>query len=94
MSSEPAKIEIVPSLDCCAETTARKMHKDITAKLLAAEEVDNNIQNELELLRLFLETTDFKSLRGSYERHLIEGKTVKIYLYQEEEKPKHYIVVT
>jgi len=50
---------------------------------------ERELAEKLEMLRLFLESTDFKKLRGEYENRLREGKKVKVILYLEEGKPKH-----
>jgi len=50
---------------------------------------EGELAQKLEMLKLFLESTDFKKLRGEYEERLREGKRVKFILYLEEGKPKH-----
>ena len=55
---------------------------------------EGELGQKLEMLRLFLESTDFKKLRGQYEQRLREGKKVKFILYLEEGKPKYEMQIT
>ena len=51
---------------------------------------DNGKPGErLEILRLFIESTDFGKLRSEYEKHLVEGKRVKFRLYLANGKPSY-----
>ena len=93
MSPSKIHIELVPTLDHCIETLAKQEYKEALEKLLASAEGSIELQCRIEFLRLFLETTDFKRLRSEYEPHLIEGKTVKFVLYQEENSPRYEITV-
>jgi len=51
---------------------------------LAAGEGDEDLQQRLELLRLFLETEDLRRLRRESEKHLTEGSRVKFVVYLQE----------
>lgn len=93
MSPSKIHIELVPTLDHCVETLAKQEYKAALEKLLASAERSTKLQCRIELLRLFLETTDFKRLRSEYEPRLIEGRTVKFVLYQEENSPQYKIIV-
>ena len=48
-----------------------------------------DLEEKLELLKLFLESTDFNKLRSEFEKHLVAGKKVKFILHLEEGKPKY-----
>lgn len=48
--------------------------------------VDEELGEKLEVLRLFLESTDFGQLRSQYEGYLTEGKEVTFLIYPEEGK--------
>jgi hypothetical protein len=77
------QIELVPDLSHCVETMAKREYKEMVAKLLAAEEDSEELQERIELLRLFLKTMDFRKLRRESEKHLVEGKRVKFVVYLE-----------
>jgi hypothetical protein len=74
------------------ETQAKKRYNQIASALLKKGE-EEELAEKLEMLRLFLESTDFSKLRGEYEKHLRQGKRVKVILYLEEGKPKHQMKV-
>jgi hypothetical protein len=82
------KIELVPDLEHCVETLARKRHAELTRMLLEKEAGDEETGKKLEILRLFLETADFKRLRAESERHLAEGKSVRFTVYLEDGVPR------
>ena len=81
-------IELEPGLSACVETQARRRYNQIMRQLLNKGE-EGELAEKLEMLRLFLESTDFSKLRGEYENRLRQGKKVKVILYLEEGKPKH-----
>ena len=55
---------------------------------------EKELEERLEVLRLFLKSVDFKGLRGEYERYLLEGRRVKFILRLEKGKPKYEMKVT
>ena len=57
------KIELVPDLSNCIETVAKREYSEIVRQLLAIVEGNKELYERAELLRSFLETTDFKRLR-------------------------------
>jgi len=75
------QIELVPDLEHCIETVARKKHAELTQVLLGSETCDTEVEEKLETIRLFLETADFKRLRSESEKLLVEGKTVRFTVY-------------
>jgi hypothetical protein len=75
------KVELVPDLDHCIETLAKKEHADVSTQLLEAGQRNKELEEKLEILRLFLETADFKKLRAESEKSLIEGRRVKFLVY-------------
>ena len=77
------KIELVPDLSNCIETVARKEYSEIVRQLLAIREGNEELHERAELLRSFLETTDFKRLRSESERYLVEGRRAKFAVYFE-----------
>jgi hypothetical protein len=86
------QIELVPDLDHCIETLARKEYSGIVGQLLSSgkgkRKLSENTQ-KAKLLKNFLETADFKKLRVESERHLVEGRYVKFVVYAEGGVPKY-----
>lgn len=83
------KIELTPTLDLCIEGTARQEYKKSADEYMQRDRKDRNLEAKIELLRMFLETTDFRKLRAESEKHLIEGKKVRFILTSEKGKPKY-----
>jgi hypothetical protein len=77
------KIALVPDLSHCIETIARRKHADLAQILLGSEAGNIEMEEKLEILRLFLETADFRKLRSESERQLIGGKDVRFTVYIE-----------
>jgi hypothetical protein len=75
------------------ETKAKGEYQKTLSEILNKGE-DKELQQRLEILRLFLETTDFKQLRKEYETRLIEGKQVKFILHLVKGKPKYKIKIS
>jgi hypothetical protein len=88
------KIELVPDLEHCIETVARKKHAELTHILLKSKEGDTETEEKLETLRSFLETADFKRLRSESEIHLAKGKKVRCIIYLDDDIPKCEMHVT
>jgi len=81
-------IELIPSLDACVETQAKRLYNKILSQLLEKGE-NRELEHKLELLTLFLETADFNKLRSESERHLIESKTVIFTITRDDNSAKH-----
>jgi hypothetical protein len=79
--SDMLKVEMVPDLENCIETVARKKHAELSQALLKNEESDPGTERKVEILGHFLETADFKQLRAESEKMLIEGKNVRFLVY-------------
>ena len=83
------RIELVPTLSSCIETTAKREYQKSVSDYLEIGEEDKDLEERIELLRMFLESTDFRELRSESEKYLIEGRDVRFMLYLEEGKPKY-----
>ena len=81
------KIELIPDLEHCIETVAKREHAEVLKQLLARERRNKKLEEKLEILRLFLETADFAKLRAESEKHLVDGKTVRFRIFLENGKP-------
>lgn len=71
------QVELMPDLEHCIETLARLEYQQSVSKYLRQEGVDQELEARIELLRLFLETANFRELRRESEKYLMEGKRVK-----------------
>jgi len=70
-------IELIPDLSSCIETVARREHTDATRTLLTTTPHDETLIEKAEILRIFLETADFRKLRSDSEKLLLNGEKVK-----------------
>lgn len=86
-------IELKPSLSSCIETLSKEEYERTLNLLLKRGVVDGELGERLEVLRLFLESTDFGHLRSQYEGLLTEGKRVTFLIYPEEGKVSYNLVV-
>ncbi|UCB42148.1 MAG: hypothetical protein JSV77_06665 [Dehalococcoidales bacterium] len=80
-----AVIELIPDLSSCIETVTRREYTDVTRTLLTTTSHDETLREKAELLRLFLESADFRKLRSESEGHLLNGKKVKFVVSFENE---------
>ena len=82
------RIELEPELSACIETKAKREYQKNLSRLLNKGN-NKELQEKSELLRLFLESTDFGKLRSQYEQYLVQGKKVRFILYWQQGKPKY-----
>lgn len=73
------EIKLKPSLSHCIETVAKREYEKVLSLLLSGKQEDT-LLDELELLRLFLESADFRQLRSRCEESLLAGKEIEIVL--------------
>ena len=88
------QIELFPDLDHCIETVAKREHAAVLKQLLTPGKGNKELEEKLEILRLFLERADLRQLRSESERQLTEGKRVRFLVYLEEDMPKYEMHVT
>jgi hypothetical protein len=82
-------IELKPDLSNCIETLSKREYERILSVLLKEGHANEELGERLEVLRLFLESTDFGHLRSQYEGYLREGKKVTFLIYLEEGKVRY-----
>ena len=87
------QIEFRPSHEECIETLARREYERSLRGCLASEKVGSELVEKMELLRLFLQSADFRRLRAESEGWLSRGKGVKFVLSLEDGKLKTELVV-
>lgn len=86
-------IELKPNLSSCIETLSKQGYKRTLNLLLKEAPADEGLGERLEVLRLFLESTNFGHLRSQYEGYLTEGKKVRFLIYPEEGKVSYKLIV-
>jgi hypothetical protein len=86
-------IELSPNFSSCIEALSRKEYERTLNLLLKMEPLNEELGEKLEVLRLFLESTDFSYLRSQYEDYLTEGKKVTFQIYFEEGKVSYKLIV-
>lgn len=89
-----ARVELTPSLSHCIETVAKETYWNLANKYMEGEPEDKELARQIELLKAFLETMDFKELRSESEKYLIQGKTVKFMIFWRDDKPSYDMVVS
>jgi hypothetical protein len=77
------RVQLQPDLSHCIETVARDEYERGLRRLLAGTR-DEELAERTEILRLFLETADFRDLRAQSEEHLLAGKKVTFTVYMDE----------
>ncbi|NWG03731.1 MAG: hypothetical protein HXY44_12840 [Syntrophaceae bacterium] len=86
-------IELKPKLSSCIETLSKQEYERTLHLLLKRGTVDEELGERLEVLRLFLESTNFGHLRSQYEGYLEAGKRVTFQIYPEGGKIKLKMIV-
>ncbi len=85
------EITLEPDLSHCIETVAKREYERVLSALLKTNDENQPLEDELELLRLFLESADFGALRGRCDDLLLAGKSVKVRLRSTEGLPEYEI---
>jgi hypothetical protein len=70
------EVTLEPSFSSCIETVAKAQYERVLSVLLKGKKEDEGLEQELELLRVFLESADFRQLRSFSEPALLEGGRV------------------
>jgi len=86
-------IELFPSLSHCIETTAREEFWNSVNHYMESGQEDKKLEERIELLKAFLESTDFKQLRSQSENYLVEGRHVKFIVSWKEGKPSYEMLI-
>ncbi|NVL92205.1 MAG: hypothetical protein HWN71_04115 [Desulfobacterales bacterium] len=75
-----ARIELIPTLSRCIETVAKREYWKNVDESLRNRKANRKLEERIGLLRSFLESADFGTLRRRSEKHLVDGKRVKFTL--------------
>jgi hypothetical protein len=81
--TEGLAVVLRPDSSHCIETVARNEFERGLAELLRGAG-DEHLAEKTELLRLFLETFDFRELRAKSEKHILMGREVTFTVYMDE----------
>lgn len=87
-------IELEPNLSSYIETLAKKEYEKALSTILRTGTKDEELSERMEVLRLFLESTDFSALRSQYEKYLEERKKVKFRIYSTKSKVNHKLTLS
>lgn len=87
------QLELIPDLNHCIETVARKEYDNLIKAYLRAGKSDAELEGKIELLRSFLETSDFRRLRQESESYLLQGQKAKFIVYQEDGETRYRLVI-
>ena len=85
------EIKLEPSLSNCIETVAKREYERVLSILLKGDQEDRQLEEELELLRLFLESADFSQLRSLSEDLLLDGRCVEFILKSTDSPPGYEV---
>lgn len=88
------EIRLEPDLSHCVETRAKERYEKVLSALLKASEEDAGLADELELLRLFLESADFGRLRNWCDEFFLAGRPVECILRSAHDPPGYEIEIT
>jgi hypothetical protein len=87
------EIKLEPSLSHCIETVAKREYERVLSLLLRGKQEDSQLEEELELLRMFLESADFSELRSQCEEFLLSGRQIEVRLRSTSVLPKYEIQI-
>jgi hypothetical protein len=82
------EIKLKPSLSHCVETVAKKEYEKVLGLLLGGKREDR-LLDELELLRLFLESADLRQLRSRCDELLLAGRQIEFILRSSDGVPPY-----
>ena len=87
------RIVLTPTVSHCIETVTKREYWKNVNLYLKKREKDKRLEEKIELLRSFLETTDFTNLRRQSEEHILQGKQVKFIVSNKNKKLLYEMIV-
>lgn len=63
----------------CIETEAKAVFRNMVSRYMESDAIDHEIEGKIELLREFIEKSDFKAMRSG-DRKLAGGMDIKVIL--------------
>jgi hypothetical protein len=73
------RIDLFPDLSHCIETRAKQEYAATVSRIMSGDG-SPGLEQQLELLKAFLDEADFSRLRRESEEHLTQGRKVKFVL--------------
>jgi hypothetical protein len=73
-------VTLEPDTSHCVETVAKKEYERVLNLLINGNQPDSQLEDRLELLRLFLESADFGKLRSRCDDFLLHGRRIVVRL--------------
>ena len=87
------QIVLTPTVSHCIETVAKREYWKNVNTYLKKRKGNKRLEEKIELLRSFLETTDFSNLRKQSEEHILHGKQVQFILSIKNKKLVHEMII-
>jgi len=87
------EIRLEPTISSCIETVANREYKKVLSILLKSDQEDEQMEEKLELLKLFLESADFNHLRSLSDKFLLKGERVEFTLKSTNTPPNYEIEI-
>ena len=82
------EIELVPDLSNWIYSVAKNEYRESVSRYLQVGKRDEQLEEMIELLHVFLEAANFKELRKESEKHLVAGRDVRFVLRSEGGEPR------
>ncbi len=86
------EVRLEPNLSHCIETVAKREYEKVLSLILGGKQ-EENLLDELELLRLFLESADFGQLRSRCDESLLAGNRIEVVLRSTQGVPPYEIEI-
>jgi hypothetical protein len=67
-----------PTIHNCIETIARRRYWSLVEEYSKTDEINEAMENDIELLKRFLEETDIAALRGETEKRLSKNESPRV----------------
>lgn len=87
------EIRLEPTPSACIETVSKREYERVLSTLLKARDEDPQSAEQMELLRLFLESADFGELRSRTDEFLLAGRRVECRLRSASQTPGYEIEI-
>lgn len=87
------EITLEPNRSHCIETVAKGEYERVLSLLLRGNEEDSRLAEELELLRIFLESADFGRLRSRCDEFLLADRRVVVTVRSVDQPPGYEVEI-
>lgn len=87
------ELKLEPNPLHCIETVANREYERVLSLLLRGKEEDSRLAEELELLRIFLESADFGPLRSRCDEFLLADRRVVVTIRSADQSPGYEVEI-